>query len=212
MVERAVVVGAGGHCRVVLSILKFYEYDIIGIADRDNSSFREEISGVEVNCTWKDLAELYEDGAEAAFIAIGDNKERRVLFEKLKTIGYKLPYIVHPSAIIEKDAEVNDGAVICMGAKIGTQVHIGENCIIYTGSIIDHESVIAKDVFIAPGVNIAGRVKISQGSFIGIGSSIKEKISIGQNAIIGAGSVVIKDISDYELVAGVPAKSIKEKK
>jgi sugar O-acyltransferase (sialic acid O-acetyltransferase NeuD family) len=210
MVNNVVVVGAGGHSRVLLSILRSYKnFKVIGIADRDSKNIGEEISGTAIKHSWNDFREIYERGTRHAVIALGDNKERKELFTRLSSIGFKIPSIIHPSAIIEKDAVLGNGCVICMGVKIGTLVSIGKNCVVYTGSIIDHEVKIGNHVYISPGCNIAGRVTIGEGSFVGIGSNIKEKITVGKNAVIGAGSVVIRDIGDNLTVAGVPAKTIR---
>lgn len=210
MVNDILIVGAGGFCRVVLSILHSYKnFNVIGIADRDSKNIGEEISGSVIKYSWKNFTEIYEKGTQYAVIAIGDNDERKELFSRLSSLGFEIPTIIHPSAIIEKDAVVGNGCVICMGIKIGTQVSIGKNGIVWTGSIIDHEAKIGDYVFIAPGCNIAGRVKIGDGSFVGIGSTIKEKITIGKSVVIGAGSVVISDIGDNTTVAGVPAKTLR---
>lgn len=210
MADNVIVVGAGGHCRVVLSVLRSSRnFNVIGIADRDSKNIGEEISGSVIKYSWNDFREIYERDARHAVIAIGDNNERKELFSRLSSIGFEIPTIIHPSAIIEKDVVLGNGCVICMGVKIGTMVFIGKNCIVYTGSIIDHEVKIGDHVFIAPGCNIAGRVTIGDCSFIGIGSTIREKITVGKNVMIGAGSVVISDISDNTTVAGVPAKTIR---
>ena len=210
MVNNIVVIGAGGHCRDILSILQYYkQFHIIGIADRDTGSKGEEIAGNFIKYSWGDLAEIYKRGTKNAVIAVGDNKERKKLFLELSGMGFMIPTIIHPTAIIEKDAVVGEGSVICMGAKIGTKASIGRNCVVYTGSILDHEVQLGDHSYVSPGSNIAGRVVIGEGSFIGMGSTIKERITIGNNVVVGAGSVVIKDIPDNVTVAGVPAKHLR---
>ena len=203
------VVGAGGHCRVVLSILNHYEeLNAIGIADRDNENFGEEILGTQVQYTWDDVQAVYHEGISNAVLAVGDNKERQLLYAKLTEIGYTIKTLIHPSALVDNNVKIGVGTTICMGAKIGTLVSIGDNCIIYTGTVIDHETIIKSDCFIAPGVSIAGRVYIEEGSFIGIGCSIKDKIRIGAHSVIGAGSVVIHDVHANTTVAGIPATEL----
>ncbi len=210
MVNNIVVIGSGGHCKVILSILRYYkEHSVVGIADRDSSRKGEKISGSIIKFSWNDFKEIYDNGTKYAAIAIGDNKERKELFENLSSIGFDMPTVMHPTALIEKDALIGNGCFVCMGAKIGTEVCIGDNCVVYTGSILDHEVRLEDSVYISPGCSVAGKVLIKEGSFIGIGSSIREKISIGKNVVVGAGSVVIGDIPDNFTVAGVPAKRIK---
>lgn len=205
-----VVVGAGGHCRVVLSILLHYEqYRVTGIVDKYPENKGEKILGSIIQFTVEDLKDIYREGIKNAVIAIGDNNERKALYNELSEIGFNIPTVKHPTALIEDSAVLGDGNVICMGVKIGPLVNIGRNCILYTGAIIEHETTVGDDVFIAPGCNIAGRVSIKNGCFVGIGSTIKEKIIIGESAVIGAGAVVINDVLPYDTVAGIPAKSIK---
>jgi UDP-perosamine 4-acetyltransferase len=210
MINDIVVIGAGGHCRVILSVIKYRkDLNVVGIADRDPSTRGEEISGSAIKYTMDELEDIYKSGIRHAALAIGDNSERKELFSKLLEIGFEIPTLIHPTALIEKDAVVGDGSLICMGAKIGTKVHIGKGCVVYTGSILDHEVRLGDYAYISPGCSIAGQVSIKEGSFIGLGSSIIEKISIGSNVTVGAGSVVIRDIPDNTVVAGVPAKKIK---
>ena len=203
------VVGAGGHCRVILSLLSYYEgFNVIGIADRDKEHLGERILGKEIKYTWNDFQAIHDQGVPYAAIAVGDNKERNNLFIQLKGIGFTIKALIHPAALIDDSVKIGEGSTICMGVKIGTSVTIGDNCVINTGAIIDHEVAIEDDCFIAPGVCIAGRVLMEHGSFIGIGSSIIDKITIGANAVVGAGSVVIRDVLSNATVVGVPAKQL----
>jgi len=205
-----VIFGAGGHCRVILSILSYYEeFKVIGIADRGPENIGEEIAGGVIKYTWNDFDEIYRRGTRHAVIAVGDNRERGALFLTLKNVGFNIPTIIHPTAFVEKNVRIKEGNVICMAANIGAMASVGNNCVLYTGSILDHEVELEDNVFIAPGCDIAGRVTIKEGSFIGIGSTIVEKIIIGPNATIGAGSVVIKDVPENAVVAGSPARTIK---
>tara|TARA_B100000315_G_C14444393_1_gene526141 strand:- start:40 stop:672 length:633 start_codon:yes stop_codon:yes gene_type:complete len=203
------VIGAGGHCRVVLSIISHYKYlNVVGIADRKKENMGEKILGHEVKYSWEDFQAVYNEGVPYAAIAVGDNKERNNLYRKLIGIGFTVKTLIHPSALIDDSVTMGTGSTICMGVIIGPLVTVGDNCIIYTGTIIDHEVALDDDCFIAPGVCIAGRVKINSGAFLGIGSRIKEKVSIGRDSVIGAGAVVINDIPPNHVVAGVPAKEL----
>lgn len=210
MKNKILVVGAGGHCRAVLSILiKYNNFKVVGIADRDNKYINQKIMNSKVSYTWNDFEKIFNKGVNKAVLAVGSNDERKKLFKKLISIGFSIETLIDPSAKVSESASIGRGAVICMGAIIGPLVSIGENCIIYSGAIIDHETIIDKHSFIAPGVSIAGRVHINSGSFVGIGSSIKEGISIGENVLVGAGSVVLNNIKSNLRVAGIPASAIK---
>lgn len=205
MDRKIIIFGAGGHCRTVLSLLDNYDFKIMGIADRTHEFFGECIGPFKIKNTWDSAEELFMKTASFAALAIGNNKERSILYSKLLNIGYQIPALVHDKSIIDTTAKIGLGTQVCLGAMIGPYVSIGDNSIIYTGSIIDHETQIGNNVFIAPGCNIAGRVNIGDSAFIGIGATIREKISIGKNAVVGAGTVVISDVPSNTTVVGVPA-------
>jgi len=208
-VDRVVVVGAGGHSRVVISILESLgKYEIIGVADRYLDYFGEQILGYNIKYSWDALPVLLKEGVKFAVIAVGNNKERESLYNNLIEMGFLIPNIVHISSLLEQNVVLNNGNQICMGVIMSSSVTVGSNNIINTGSLLDHEVDVGNNVFIAPGCCIAGRVKIGDNVFIGIGVNIIENIKIGNNAVIGAGSVVLEDIPDNATFVGVPAKMI----
>ena len=208
--KKAIIVGAGGHSRVLLSILNYdNDIDVVAIADRDQTCFGEVINGVNIKYSWDELDIAKNEGIDYAYIAIGDNEERAMLFKKLKLLKFKIPNVIHPTVILERDVIMKDGNHLCMGAKVATSVKIGSNCIVYSGSIIDHETTIMDNVYIAPGCLIAGRVTIENDVFIGIGAIIKENVVIGEGSIVGAGAVVLENVQKNSVVAGIPAKLLK---
>lgn len=152
---------------------------------------------------------IKKQGIEYAFIAIGDNKERAMLFNKLKTLKYKMPNLIHPTSNMEKDITMKDGNHFCMGSLVSTSVKIGSNCVVYSGSIIEHEVTIKDNVFIAQGCLIAGRVIIENNVFVGIGAIIKDNVTIGEGSVVGAGSLVLNDVQKNSVVVGSPAKPLK---
>jgi acetyltransferase EpsM len=95
------------------------------------------------------------------------------------------------------------------GVCINTNATIGKHCIINTSSTIDHDCKIEDFVHVAPSSSLAGGVEVGEGSFIGLGAFIIQGIKIGKWCVIGAGSVVIRDVPDFSVVAGVPAKFIR---
>ncbi|MCB4755554.1 MAG: acetyltransferase [Elusimicrobia bacterium] len=205
--RKIIIVGTGGHSRVVVSVLsRMGHYQVVGLLDRNEPRANEKILGVPVIGEFGDLPALYKKGVRLAALAIGDNDERRQLFTKLKQVGFDMPPLIHPGAHIEQNVMIGEGALICDGAIITSAGRIGEGSIINTGSIIDHETIVGPFVHIAPGCSIAGRVKIGQGTFIGIGSSVIDRISIGEGAVVGAGSVVVNDIPNKVTVYGAPAR------
>lgn len=212
--KKIVLIGGGGHCKVVISILKKLDnFKIAGIVD--NYKAESLISGIKIIGTDNDLRNIYKSGIHYALITVGstkDNTKRYTLFNMAKEIGYKFPVIISPEAIIDESVRIDEGTVIMPGNIINIDSSIGKNCIINTGTIIEHDCKIGNHCHIAPGVHISGAVNIGELSFIGIGTTIIQEITIGKNVTIGAGSVVVKDIPDHVIAVGNPAKIVKDKK
>ena len=212
--KKVVLIGGGGHCKVVISILKKLDnFEIAGIVD--NYKKDSSISGIKIIGTDDDLKDIYKSGIHNALITVGstkDNAKRYRLFNMAREIGYKFPVIISPEAIVDESIRIDEGTVVMPGSILNIDSSIGKNCIINTGAIIEHDCKIGDYCHIAPGVHISGAVNIGELSFIGIGATIIQGIKIGKNVTIGAGSVVIKDIPDNAIAVGNPAKIVKSKK
>ena len=212
--KKIVLIGGGGHCKVVISILKKIDnFEIAGIVDNyEADSF---INKIKTIGTDDDLKDIYKSGIHNTLITVGsikDNTKRYRLFNMAKEIGYKFPVIISPEAIVDESVKIGEGTVIMPGSIINIDSSIGKNCIINTGAIIEHDCKIGNHCHIAPGVHISGEANIGELSFLGIGGTMIQGIKIGKNVSIGAGSVVIKDILDDVIAVGNPAKIIKSKK
>jgi len=211
--KRLILIGGGGHCKVVISILKkLKNLDIVGVID--NYKVGDSVEGIKVIGTDENLEDFYKEGIQYALITIGsvkDNRKRWNLFKMTQKIGCKFPIIISPEAIVDDSVEIGEGTVIMPGCIVNIDSTIGKNTIINTGATIDHDCKIGNHCHIAPGVHVSGGVEVGDLSFIGIGSTIIQGIKIGKNVTLGAGSVVIKDIPDKVVAVGNPAKIMKRK-
>ena len=202
MKSEAIVVGAGGHARVVAALLGCIGVEVAGFVDPAFRGQKETIYGVPVVGNLDALCD-FPPGKYDGYVAIGDNVERQSKVEHLKRAGYALPAIVHPGARLSDRVRIGEACCVCMGAALAAEAHIGQGVIVNTGAMIDHESDIADFVHLAPGAVVPGRVKIGAGAFVGMGARVAEKLRVGRGAVIGAGSVVLKDVPDGAKVLGV---------
>jgi len=207
---RLVIVGAGGHGRVVLDIFRSnHQFEVAGFLDSNLALHHQKVDGVEVLGDLSLIGRFVELGVGGAVIAIGDNHIRQMYAETLVKAGVSLVCAIHPSASIADNAQVGKNVVIAAGANICAHVRIEDSAILNTGCIIDHESQIGAGVHICPGVRMAGHVQVKPSAFVGIGATVIQNVTIGEAAVVGAGAVVISDVPAYTTVVGVPARVVK---
>lgn len=200
-----IVLGSGGHAKVVINTLKILKRDIIGCV-----SYSKEDNVLGVNVIGDDdiLFQYTPDQIEIVngIGSIGSNELRKDIFLKFKRFGYQFVTLVHPSAILPLDYSFSEGVQIMAGVVIQPDVTIGVNSIINTRVCIDHDCVIGGHSHISPGTVLCGSVLIEDDVHIGAGSTIVQNIRVGQKSIVGAGSLVLNSVPSNTLVYGVPAK------
>jgi len=206
--RQAVVLGTGGHCRVVLSLLAAIKSHTINqIIELGEARSGELIMGNLVTPTCNNINEFCGRADVDFFIAIGDINIRKAWWEKLMKLEVSMPNLISPHAIIDETAELGQGNVICARAFIGPLAKIGNNNLINTCAILEHEVTVANHCHFAPASLVAGRSKIANLCFIGAGSTIIDNVSISSGTTVGAGATVISNIDQaHSVVVGVPAR------
>ena len=202
MSKDVIIIGAGGHAKVIADIIYKSGDNLIGFLDDNLANKGKEIYlGKKVLGTTKDI-EIY--NKNYFIIGIGNNSIRKKINNEN---NLKLYTAIHPSAIIAEDVKIGTGSVIMAGVVINPGTVIGKNCIINTCSSLDHDNLLEDYVHISPGAHLAGTVSVKEGTWICTGAIVKNNITIGKNNIIGAGGVVIKDIIEENgTYIGVPAR------
>lgn len=207
--KKLLVFGAGGHCLSVIDSLDKNSYSEIAALDLPENVGKQ-ILGIKVVGCDNDAEKFFELGYTEAFITlgtIGNTLRRRYLYQEIKRIGFHIPNIIDPSAIVSSvNTTMGEGIFIGKGAIVNAGVEIGNCCILNTKSSIDHGSHIGEFVNVAPGSTISGDVTIESDTHIGTGSTVIQGIHIGEHTMIGAGSVVVKDIPSDVVAFGCPCK------
>lgn len=205
-----VIVGAGGHGRVILDILRAAgQHRAVGYIDADPSLAGTTVTGLPVFGHLNVLPKLRQQRIGGAIVAIGDSSARISYARMLREHGFEMVNAIHPTATISPSATLGKNVVVAAHAVIGPDTSIADSCIINTASVVDHECQIHAGCHICPGAILAGRVQVLEGSFIGLGAKIIQCLTIGRQAIIGAGAVVIEEIPDGATAVGVPARVIR---
>lgn len=209
---KAVGLGAGGHAKVVIEILRLTGHvECVALLDPDERLWNGEVLGVPVLGGDRLLSDLFAQGVTVVFMGIGATSRtspRQKLYQLARSLGFGAATAIHPSAVISPSAQIGRGPTIMAGAIVNAQARIGENVIINSGAIVEHDCVIGDHAHVSPGARLAGRVQVGDGTHIGLGACVRDWSRIGRNVTVGAGAVVVGDVADDSVVVGVPAKPI----
>jgi UDP-perosamine 4-acetyltransferase len=200
-----ILIGNGGHAKVVLGILTLNGITIAGVVGPGNDAV---IEGVPRLGDDDDLPTL-RSHADRAFIAVGDNSRREQLFAIAEDLGFELVNAVHRAAVIDPTVRLGRGIAVMAGAIVNPDTVVGDNVVINTGATVDHDCSIDRGAHIGPGSHLSGYVQVGARALIGIGATIGRgrPIKVGEEAVVGAGSVVIEDVAEGAVVWGVPART-----
>jgi sugar O-acyltransferase (sialic acid O-acetyltransferase NeuD family) len=202
--DSVIVIGAGGHGKVVVSTLLAAGVDVVGVFDDDEKKWGSEILGVPVTGP---LAGA-EGHGHLAVLGIGNNEARQRLADQL---GIGWATAVHPNAWIHPSVRLGEGSVVFAGAVIQPDAILGKHVIVNTGALIDHDCEVGDYAHVAPGVQLAGGVRLGEGAFLGIGCSAIPGVRVGAWTTVGAGAAVVSDLPSGVMAVGVPAKPLRKK-
>ncbi len=196
------VIGAGGHAKVVIATLRAAGLAVAGVLDDDAAKHGRMVLGVPVVGAVERAAE----GDHEAVIAVGHNATRKRISESLP--GLRWATVVHPSAVVHETVRLGAGTVVFAGAVVQPDTRLGAHTIINTGASADHDNDLGDYVHLAPGVRLAGDVTLEEGVFMGIASAALPGVRIGAWTTVGAGGVVTRDLPGGVTAVGVPARPL----
>jgi len=202
-----ILLGAGGHAKVVLDLLQGSVRTVIGVCDPNLA-----IEGVD---TWRGIPVLGDDSAihqyvpESVELANGmgslpGSLTRQWLHLTFSQQGYRFATLVHPSAVLGTGVTLAQGVQVMAGCVIQADTCIGVGTIINTAAQIDHDGQIGSHVHIAPGAVLSGEVMVEENAHIGPNATLIQGKCIGRGAIVGAGTTVLRDIPAYHQLTGPP--------
>ena len=198
---KLVVIGAGGHAKVVVDTCWAAGWTVLGTADRDpcrtvfGLPHLGSPEGLQVGPGVK------------AVIAVGSNAARREISQRLDG-HFRWTSVVHPEATVSPRAQVEEGAVVFAGAVVQADTVVGRHAILNTGCRADHDNGIGAFCHVAPGAVLAGAVTLGEGVFVGAGAIVTPNRTLGEWCTVGAGGVVVRDTRPGLTYVGVPAREI----
>lgn len=206
-----IVIGGGGHAKVLVSTLLLCGRNILGFVDLNPTA--PPLLGIK--CLGSDAAVLAYTPADVQLVngvgSAGSTTNRRDVYDRFIREGYCFATVIHPSAIIAPETQIEDGVQVMAGAVVQTGCRLGANVIVNTGAQVDHDCMIDAHAHIAPGVTLCGAVNVGAGTHIGAGATVIQGVRIGADSVVGAAALVIRDVPQGAKVVGVPAASISER-
>lgn len=204
-VRPLVLIGAGGHARVLAALARAAGRPVLGVCDPALAA--------DAMSRWEDLDVLGDDGALDRLppdrvalalgigqLATGNLRER--LHAAWRARGYDFPALVHPTAWIAPGVVMGDGVQVMAGAVIQPGCEIGANSIVNTRAGVDHDCRIGRDVHVAPGATLCGTVTVEDGAFIGAGATVIQGLRVGARAVVGAGVTLAQDLTPKTIIIG----------
>ena len=195
--KEVVIIGAGGHGRVVAEIVRANNDVVVGFLDDDAKG--DMILGKVSDCI--------KFAGKYFIIGIGNNYVRKKISETFPDLNWYTA--IHPTAVVSETAKIQEGTVVGANAVINTDSVIGKHSIINTAVVIEHDNTIGDFCHISPNATLCGTVTVGECTHIGAGATVKNNISIGKNITVGIGAAVVKNISDEGIYTGVPTRKIK---
>jgi UDP-perosamine 4-acetyltransferase len=200
-----VLLGAGGHARVLVALARAAGYQILGVCDPALAT--------NAVANWEGLEVLGDDGAMerlapdrvALMLGVGHlvtGNLREQLYTFWRERGYDFPALVHPFAWVAPDVVLGPGAQVMAGAVIQPGCEVGENTIVNTRAGVDHDCRIGRNVHVAPGATLCGTVTVEDGAFIGAGATVIQGLNVGKCAVVGAGVTLVRSLTPATTVLG----------
>ncbi len=208
---RLAIIGAGDlGVQVAWHASQTGEFNVCGFFD-DVKQPGEIVEGIPVLGPSNSIETFYKSGQfDCLFIAIGYKHMafRERLFEQY--VG-KIPFatIIHPSAIVDSSAIIEEGSILYSGCVIDMNAHVGRNVLLNVGCVIAHHSSVGDHCFFSPSVSLAGFIQVGPKVNLGIGTLVIDNIQLCEGTKTGAGAVVISSTTEPGLYVGIPAKKIK---
>jgi len=208
-----VIIGSGGHAKVLIDCLQMIGRKILFCTEIENSLHGSKVLDIEVQGLDELILDL--DPAQVRLVngmgSIGPTVRRKDVYDRFREKGFTFASMVHPTATVSRSVCLGEGVQVMAGAVVQAGTQIANNTIINTSASVDHDCSIGAHCHIAPRVALSGGVTIENSTHIGIGASVIQGVNIGENCVIGAGATVLKDIPNNSKAVGTPAKVLPQK-
>ena len=205
MAKDVIIIGAGGHAKVIADIILSSGDNLVGFLDDDDAK-QGKVIYKEYRVIGK-VSDSFKYKDKYFVVAIGDNRVRAEITDKYDELNWYTA--IHPKVVIADTVKIGDGTVIMAGVVINPDTTIGRHCILNTACSVDHDNIIGDYVHVSPGASLAGTVSVGDYSWICIGATVINNVGIVKNVVLGAGATATDNIDEPGIYIGTPARRMK---
>jgi len=184
--KKLLIVGAGGHGRSVAeAVLAAGEYELVGFVDDAAPSLRHAWEWPVFGST-AELASCRQH-ADAAIVAIGNNRLREALHYRLAAAGFELVTVIHPKAMVSPRAVIGAGSAIMAGAIVGTEAELGAGVIVNAASVVDHHCRVEDFGYLGVKAGMAGGSVLGRSAWMQAGSVLGYGVKVEPGVVLEPG-------------------------
>ena len=201
-----VILGGGGHARVVLQLAREAGHPVIGYTAPAASAAAWSIPWIGTD---DDLRIRADTSSLTALLGVGkiDAGDQRLRLQIwLEDAGMRFPTVASRSATLHDDVTCGAGTIVLSGAVVVTGSRLGRACIVNTNASVDHDCVLDDDVHVGPGATLCGSVRVGAYTLIGAAATVLPGVRICAGSVVGAGATVTRVISEPGVYVGTPAQ------
>ncbi len=213
MLKEIYALGVGHNTSVFIDLAEACGYAIKGLYHFNDERTGEIDHGFEILGSFEDLLSKPTLKGMNFLLTMGDNKIRTELSNQIISLGGEVPSLIHPTAVISRFAKISPvGVYISPFTYVQADSTIGDNTVLLSHVNISHTTNIGRSCFIAGGATIGAYTTMDDFVFVGQGAlSISAKAKhIGHHVYIGARSLLTRDIPANVVVAGSPARILRD--
>ena len=207
------ILGAGGNSLGIVDAIEAVasggSHKVAGFLDDLPENRGRRVLGYPVLGTIEDAHKYPDYLLVNGISSVASFRKREAIVARCKSARERFATVIHPSAVVSPRATLGQGCVVLANSVVCPEAVLEDHVLILQGSTVNHHTCVEAHATLSAGVTLLGYVGIGRSAFVGGGASVAPYVKIGAGALVGMGSVVIRDVERGSVVAGNPARPLR---